>query len=78
MSVPGLLLLRSCIVYGRKGFPEYYSFGTEITTCNITSIVIIQYCSISLFQNLRVGDLTLQDGVQPVRYPHVRVADKFM
>jgi len=29
-------------------------------------------------ENLRVGDLTLQDGVQPVRYPHVRVADKFM
>jgi hypothetical protein len=29
-------------------------------------------------QNLKVGDLTLEDGAQPVKYPHVRVADKFM
>jgi len=32
----------------------------------------------SIRQNLRVGDLTLSDGAQPVRFPHVRVADKFI
>ncbi len=31
-----------------------------------------------ILQNLRVSELTVDDGAQPVRYPHVRVADKIL
>ena len=33
---------------------------------------------LSVFQNKQVSELTVDDGVKPVKYPHIRVADKFM
>ncbi len=54
------------------------SIGSRLSSLNSSNSCLYYNLLMVHLQSLRVGDLTLEDGAQPIKFPHVRVADKFM
>ena len=65
----------SLLHYLSPSLPHSLSFS-PVSLC--LYVVSERHHVFLLFQNVRVCDLTVDDGAQQVKHPHIRVVDKFL